>query len=52
LGETLEDGTTLGTYSENLAKVGVNIKDASGGLKEMNQILDETAAKWGTLDKD
>jgi hypothetical protein len=30
LGETLEDGTTLGQYTENLAKVGVNIKDASG----------------------
>jgi TP901 family phage tail tape measure protein len=30
LGETLDDGTTLGQYTENLAKVGVNIKDASG----------------------
>jgi hypothetical protein len=30
LGETLDDGTTLGTYSANLAKVGVDIKDASG----------------------
>jgi TP901 family phage tail tape measure protein len=25
LGETLDDGTTLGQYSENLAKIGVNI---------------------------
>ena len=52
LGETLDDGTTLGTYTENLAKVGVNIKTASGELKDMDQILEETAAKWKTLDKD
>ena len=51
LGETLEDGTTLGQYSENLAKVGVNIKDASGQLKDMDTILNETAAKWENLDK-
>ena len=51
LGETLDDGTTLGQYTENLAKVGVNIKDASGNLKDMDVILNETAAKWETLDK-
>lgn len=51
LGETLDDGTTLGSYSENLAKVGVNIQDASGQLKDMDVILDELAAKWDTLNK-
>ena len=52
LGETLDDGTTLGTYTENLAKVGVQIKDANGDLKNMDSILSETAEKWKTLDKD
>ena len=52
LGDTLEDGTTLGSYSEALAKVGISIKDSSGGLKEMNTILDEMGAKWETLNKD
>lgn len=52
LGETLDDGTTLGQYTENLAKVGVNIKDASGELKDMDQILEETATKWQALDRD
>lgn len=51
LGETLEDGTTLGQYSENLAKIGVNIKDTSGDLKDMDTILNETAAKWDNLSK-
>jgi len=30
LGETLDDGTDLNKYSQALATVGVNIKDASG----------------------
>jgi TP901 family phage tail tape measure protein len=49
LGETLDDGTTLGSYSEALAKVGINIKDTSGELKDMDVILEEMASKWDTL---
>lgn len=52
LGETLEDGTTLGKYSQALEAVGVNIKDSQGNLKDMNTILDEMGAKWSTLSKD
>ena len=52
LGETLEDGTTLNKYSNALAKVGINIKDTSGELKDMDTILDELGGKWGTLSKD
>lgn len=51
LGETLDDGTTLGQYTEHLAKIGVDIKDANDQLKDMDQILTETAAKWDTLDR-
>ena len=52
LGKTLEDGTTLGSYSEALSKVGINIKDANGQLKDMDIILDEMGTKWEQLDKD
>ena len=52
LGDTLEDGTTLGQYSEALFKVGVNIKDTSGNLKEMDTILNELGARWTTLGAD
>ena len=52
LGKTLDDGTTLGQYSEALAKVGVNIKNSAGQMKDMNTILDEMGAKWNTLSKD
>lgn len=51
LGDTLEDGTDLNKYSQALATVGVNIKDASGELKDMDTILEETASKWDQLDK-
>lgn len=51
LGDTLEDGTDLNKYSEALAVIGVNIKDASGQLKDMDTILEETAGKWDQLDK-
>lgn len=51
LGETQDDGTTLNKYSQALASVGVNIKDTSGNLKDMDAILDDLGAKWATLSK-
>lgn len=49
LGETLEDGTDLNKYSQALEAVGISIKDEMGNLKDMDVILDEMMAKWGTL---
>lgn len=51
LGETLEDGIDLNKYSKALDAVGVKILDANGNLKQMDDILDETAAKWDNLTK-
>lgn len=47
--EEQEDGTNLNKYSKALAQVGINIKDTTGELKGMDQILNEMAATWGTL---
>lgn len=52
LGDTLEDGTDLTKYSKALQAVGIDIKNASGELKDMDIILDELGAKWQTLAKD
>lgn len=52
LGEELDDGTDLNKYSKALETVGVQIKDVNGGIKNMDQILDELGAKWRTLEKD
>ena len=51
LGDTLDDGTTLGTYSEALAKVGINVLDTNGNLVEMDDLLDSIAVKWDNLSK-
>lgn len=51
LGETLDDGTTLGKYSEALEKVGISIMDSNGELKDMDNILDEMGSKWDNLSK-
>ena len=52
LGETLDDDTTLTKYSIALSKVGVNIKDANGDLRAMDDILDDLSEKWQMIDKD
>ena len=52
LGETLDDGTSLNKYSEALDKVGISIFEQNGEIKKMDSILDEMAAKWGSLAKD
>ena len=51
-GKTLDDGTTLGKYSQALLNVGVNIKDINGELKDMDLILQQTGNKWDTLARD
>ena len=51
LGETLEDGTTLNKYSSALMKIGVNINDANGQVKDMDRILDEVGSKWDYLNR-
>lgn len=51
LGETLDDGTDLNKYSEALSKVGINIFDANGQLKDMDALLYELGNKWDTLNK-
>lgn len=51
LGETLEDGVTLGKYSEALDKIGISILDTNGEMKDMDKILDEMGSKWDTLTK-
>ena len=52
LGETQDDGTNLNKYSEALSKVGINIKNTSGELKDMDTILNELGNKWTTLRRD
>lgn len=51
MGETLEDGVDLNKYSNALAKVGINVLDINGNMRDMNSIMDEMGEKWDTLSK-
>ncbi len=51
LGETLEDGVDLNKYSAALKKVGVDVLDATGNLREMGSVVEELGQKWQTLSK-
>lgn len=46
LGETLEDGVDLNKYSQALANVGIDILNAKGELRSMDDILFELGEKW------
>ena len=50
LGETLEDGTTLGSIGEALNEVGVNIQTSTGDLRDMGDVIEELMGKWQDLD--
>ena len=49
MGDTLEDGTTLGDLSGTLADIGVNVLDAEGNLRNLGDVLEELQAKWSEL---
>ncbi len=49
LGETLDDGVDLNRYSIALQKIGVNVLDANGNLRQMDDILDDLGARWESL---
>ena len=41
LGETLEDGVNLGSFAKALEKVGVNVLDQTGKLRDAGTILED-----------
>jgi len=51
LGETLEDGVDLNKYSKALDAVGVKALDASGELRNMDDILNDLGSRWDELSK-
>lgn len=51
LGETLEDGVDLNKYSKALNAVGVAALDASGELRDMDDILNDLGSRWEQLSK-
>lgn len=46
LGETAEDGVNLNTVGNTLEKVGVQVLDNNGKLRETGEIIDEIGNRW------
>lgn len=46
LGESDEDGLGLGDVSGGLQKLGIEVLDAEGELRDLGTVIEEIAAKW------
>lgn len=43
-----EFGVALGTVSKTMEEMGIQILDEQGQMREMGEVIEETAAKWNT----
>lgn len=50
MGETLEDGTSLGNLSGTLEKVGVQVLDDTGAMRSMGDVMEDLMAQWSNFD--
>jgi len=48
LGESDEDGLGLGDVSGGLQKLGIEVLDSEGELRDLGTVIEEVAAKWDT----
>ena len=44
-----EDGVTLGKYSGDMAKIGINVLDLNGNLRNMGEVMEEIGNKWSIM---
>lgn len=51
LGETLEDGVDLGSFAKAIEKVGVQVLDTTGNLRNAGDILQDLMVVWQDLDQ-
>lgn len=50
LGKELDDGTTLGNVSSTLDKLGVQVLDVNGNMRDMGDIIEDLMAVWDDFD--
>lgn len=51
MGNTLEDGVTLGDVTGALSKVGVNALDADGKMRDVGDVMEDLMDVWGQMDQ-
>lgn len=49
MGDTLEDGTTLGSIGKTLDAIGIDILDTTGELRDMGDVIEELMGQWDNL---
>ena len=47
-----EDGVTLGNYTGKMAELGFNVLDATGNLRDMDEVIEEIGGRWGDLTRE
>lgn len=48
----LDDEVTLGSYTEKMAKYGVEVLDANGHLRDMGDVIEEIGGKWAQMSRE
>ena len=48
----LDDEVSLGSYTEEMAQMGVNVLDANGKLRDMGEVIEEIGGKWNTMSRE
>lgn len=48
----LDDETTLGDYTEQMAQYGVNVLDANNQLRDMGDVIEEIGSKWTSMSRE
>lgn len=48
----LDNETTLGNYTQQMADMGFNVLDANNQLRDMGEVIEEIGGKWGTLSRE
>ena len=47
-----EEGTTLGSYTSEMAEMGINVLDATGSLRDMGEVIEEIGGKWSNFSRE
>ena len=48
----LDSEVSLGSYTEKMAQMGVNVLDANGKLRDMGDVIEEIGGKWNTMSRE
>ena len=48
----LDTETTLGNYTAEMAKFGIQVLDAKGGLRDVGDVMDEIGGKWTSFTRE